>query len=1659
MAFNQGPQPEIVLNTQGVRYIDPNPTDEIVNHEDLVMYVKLVARTKGRSILTVDGDEATTLVEQNNRITNFTYPTGDRYLDTRWTNIGGGTLDIGEDVGAFGITNINIEFKSSFMPQIVIDFVDVRGATLFEQGPCSPYAAFFHLPYPVFELTVKGYYGKPVTYTLALVKFNTKFNAETGNFESRGEFVGYTYAFLADIPMGYVLASTYIKYPLNGKEVLKNKWTQLQQKINDPVNGLPAEALTVFDLIRNAKKLETELPTLKNSTNVKNLTSLNVVKTQLTSLKDSVEEFKRNYLINIGTNNIKETNGVKNTVYINVTDSDDTKTLLTKATDLTTEYFGDGTSEESFKSSLIGVKYELVLTYYTANNLTNPPEITLQKIKDNSAGFFGTAKDETKNPVVYSIDLYEGILKEINIALTKSEEELKKQRENVRLELNRRVTEILGFFPNIRNVFAIILTNVEVFLELLLKTSVEAEKYHESEDVTSGLNGETQKILDLKDKINGGPEVSDVNKEKIKVYPWPTYYEKTGSDVGTAGDPGSKEKFPGDNLNFISWPEVLFVEDFIRALTELAEDLSVLDLEVENLPGFDNFAPITPFETQAFGDDRAPNRWYDVAKGTSKGKTSLGFEENIYKTMGENAFLLGDYSMINSLTVWKSQLGFKNSWGPRLDNNYEYNTITDGPPRLTQNPTVTSNLSSNNQLNRYGGNGMFFEDENAGNAKLTFKEKIMPTTRARMEDWGYVDALNAMTTLGGQGDRVALTSMQRNLGTEATSDKKTEIKNKVISSLKKHHGDENILVQTFNSWKVDATTEIGGTSALIDQQNKIWEGHFTYVKSNNVLTLKGPIGLNDNSDISDTKISANPHENSNYGVRLVSSDDAQLTSRSIDFNKEILGEKTWLQYQQKYAYGISDSTSNNTEVDNTQLTTTEEENTSQSGNPVDQSQEQASKTTIASTLTKNRPKYTERGATAYSPKNLSKIDSKGYGVDKNLGILSMGTEFYRNFYHTYKNACTDLGSVDGKEDGTGNKNMWDLGSSRSIRKIKGDETKKEYTIEWSEFIGNGFREDRRVSDSIIQTPLWTLNYPLYKNPWYYDSDYGITNEEYNKEVTNVKNLDPSYRNKATWWGLNQWGIDNTSDIYKPLAYLAVMSFGLDNITPLCRTGHYPPFDGVTFEHLSSFCNFTHSAISVNLPKSYILLIGAILWRMKESGLLEYEQIKKTKNNDSNNKRPGWNFYDKSVSIDDLGDPVWFFHNPLSRSLGAGGTVPKEEIVIDNETVYKRTPEQKSNGLTRWSDSRGNGELAWLKANFDGTGIVVSNNNKGFFDQCRQDQVPFFMTTPSNSPKTVPKTLVLLDSSNSPKPLNTPTRPNLEFNSYPGIKESIKELMFLPASLKNDFINYFENWATNENGGASGWLTLLDKLNFGQTGIGNLWKSKSSNNNYVGDDQTKRNGWYGFVDKDIRNNNNYGKVPTDQEDPATKLFRTSYSISGDGQKQLGESGTIKSEGSGDFSGTDSSICFVTGTKIKLSNGKNKNIEDLLSTDKILSFNLNNNKIEESTISGVNLNYANDVITIILENNVKIECTSTHPFYVREKGFVSYKINNKLTEKGKIKQMVIGDKILYYDNNKLIDTPIKNIVVNIQKTRPVYDIKGISGNKTYIANNVLVHSTFN
>ena len=105
------------------------------------------------------------------------------------------------------------------VPEVTIEFVDVRGVALFAQKEYYEtnknidnavssgnkvdvantfFQCFFTFPYPKFTLMVKGFYGQPVSYELTCADFRARFDSSTGNFSCTAKFVGYHFSFLND---------------------------------------------------------------------------------------------------------------------------------------------------------------------------------------------------------------------------------------------------------------------------------------------------------------------------------------------------------------------------------------------------------------------------------------------------------------------------------------------------------------------------------------------------------------------------------------------------------------------------------------------------------------------------------------------------------------------------------------------------------------------------------------------------------------------------------------------------------------------------------------------------------------------------------------------------------------------------------------------------------------------------------------------------------------------------------------------------------------------------------------------------------------------------------------------------------------------------------------------------------------------------------------------------------------------------------------------------------------------------------------------------------------------------------------------------------------------------------------------------------------------
>jgi hypothetical protein len=223
-------------NKGSVFVVDPNPPGmDIIPPEDMFIYVKFSAYPRSRTTYggnTLEGNsffDSGVEGEVHFISTKISYKDGQldpplqkTYATTDWTNIGGFKDENSRSEGileGFGIKSIDIKYNASLVPVVDITFTDVRGAGLFDvvknNDRKSPYSIFFKMPYPVFRLSVKGYFGQKVDYCLHMVNWTSNFDGSTGNFDITANFLGFQQAFLNDMVIGNIIGTINTQKGLN----------------------------------------------------------------------------------------------------------------------------------------------------------------------------------------------------------------------------------------------------------------------------------------------------------------------------------------------------------------------------------------------------------------------------------------------------------------------------------------------------------------------------------------------------------------------------------------------------------------------------------------------------------------------------------------------------------------------------------------------------------------------------------------------------------------------------------------------------------------------------------------------------------------------------------------------------------------------------------------------------------------------------------------------------------------------------------------------------------------------------------------------------------------------------------------------------------------------------------------------------------------------------------------------------------------------------------------------------------------------------------------------------------------------------------------------------------------------------------------------------
>lgn len=546
------------------------------------------------------------------------------------------------DTELLGITSIDIDTNLSLFPEVTIEMVDVRGKALFEKGENSPYSVFFNYPYPLFFLTIKGYLGKAVKYQLALRTFNARFDSGTGNFRITVKFYAYKFNVLSNVLMKHVTAVPYMYHTKfqttttspagttsanntnngSGKtDVVTKDITKGYQKIKEVYseykNGGLIDSdfpeITLLDLLKRLEQLETYITDTFNKADLQPLTDGDNYRVNLQELAKNVYWYKNEswfaryldtkkfYISNNGNRIYTFRTEIKNKNAA-ISELESIFNTWNKLLDENPTFGKNGSYTLAGNKSTSAINNKLTpqliyvdpsketinydQTYYERTKKTDKNSDEYRKFISDLQPILNSISIDENNKITYQWFMFEGegsFESQIQIMLNNLSTEIEKIKAEMGKILSSRLQDKskLGFKPTIKNVIAVLLASAEGFLRLMDDVHVQAWEQREQKYRVQAIlsNDKSAEGTDTKDSVSK----SDGNL--IPVYPWPQYFLETNDEKGEKfvltypGDPKVIGKTKAYLYNV--WPEVEFVEEFLKGVTQINNPSSLNTSENE----------------------------------------------------------------------------------------------------------------------------------------------------------------------------------------------------------------------------------------------------------------------------------------------------------------------------------------------------------------------------------------------------------------------------------------------------------------------------------------------------------------------------------------------------------------------------------------------------------------------------------------------------------------------------------------------------------------------------------------------------------------------------------------------------------------------------------------------------------------------------------------------------------------------------------------------------------------------------------------------------------------------------------------------------------------------------------------------------------------------
>ena len=569
--------------------VDPNQINAdsgiynaIPKYENMFIYVDLIAERRGRTVLTTTGVSSSNVTESTTDETvkinfmGFNQNKGfnENSFTTKFYDDGDPSSIQHE---SFGITNIDITVNSSYVPQINIEFTDVRGLSFFNKKN-SPYRVLFDFPPPIFTLTVKGYYGKALEYKMHLVDYTNEFKAENGNYVINCNFIALTYAPLTDVLFRYIYNTSLLNKPKDSV-------------ISDTNTTEPPK--TTFELVSRLKNLYSSIQrSLDLSGDEEKLTTIINNLKQVNDKISIINTYRTNDKLNVGkpcqmfmwdSDNDSEINTERGLTSINTVGQYNT---------IISGFGSDSIPNDVNVRLVIGFESigddisggDSVLRNRLAvfrNNVLNVNNLTTETIEWDGTSY-----------VVLDITTY-------YIGLYNQRTNLLKQRTQETQNINNRINDIvvgnLGMRPTIYNIFKLILDDVDTFFKLLRLTSENAENSHNDETIRSRLLG-------------SGSSFKDVGLEEGgKIYSFPLIIDQ--KEDGWCNTTERVRVSPiklGETIGY-NFPEMDFVDGFINTF-KLQAQLDVLNNMRTEVDGSNNniWIPFSPMDSSILASAESP---------------------------------------------------------------------------------------------------------------------------------------------------------------------------------------------------------------------------------------------------------------------------------------------------------------------------------------------------------------------------------------------------------------------------------------------------------------------------------------------------------------------------------------------------------------------------------------------------------------------------------------------------------------------------------------------------------------------------------------------------------------------------------------------------------------------------------------------------------------------------------------------------------------------------------------------------------------------------------------------------------------------------------------------------------------------------------------------